>query len=218
MKNIYIFSGLGADSRVFQNMDFSDYNATFVEWLLPISKSESIQQYAKRITSQIKHTQPILVGLSFGGIMAVEVSKLIEVEKVILIASAKKASEIPWYYRIAGKCKLYNIMPFSLMKNANFVSFWFFGIQSKKEKLLLTNILKDTDAIFLKWAIIQITTWKNQTEPVNYFHIHGTSDRILPIRFINSCTKVDHGGHFMTLNKAQLLTEIVRNEIENCYD
>lgn len=213
MKNLYIFSGLGADKRVFQNMDFEGYNATFVDWILPI-QNESIAEYAKRLVSQINHKQPILIGLSFGGIMAVEVSKIIEVEKVILIASAKNATEIPWYYKIAGKCRLYNMMPISLMKSANFVSFWFFGIGSKHEKKLLTTILKDTDDNFLKWAIIQITTWKNQFNPQNSYHIHGTSDRILPIRFIKSCIKVEQGGHFMTLNKAKHLTEIVRNEIE----
>ncbi len=213
MKNLYIFSGLGADSRVFQNRDFEGYNVTFVTWILPIQK-ESIAEYAKRLVSQIKHKRPILIGLSFGGIMAVEVSKIIEVEKVILIASAKNASEIPWYYKIAGKFRLYNMVPVSLMKSANFLSFWFFGIETKHEKKLLTTILKDTDDKFLKWAIIQITTWKNQVNPKNSYHIHGTSDRILPIRFIKPCIKVEQGGHFMTLNKAKLLSEIVRNEIE----
>ena len=213
MKNLYIFSGLGADKRVFQDMNFEGYDVTFVTWILPI-QIESIAEYAKRLVSQIKHKQPILIGLSFGGIMAVEVSKIIEVEKVILIASAKNATEIPWYYKIAGKCRLYNMMPISLMKSTNFLSFWFFGIESKHEKKLLTAILKDTDEKFLKWAIIQITTWKNQVSPENSYHIHGTSDRILPIRFIKSCIKVEQGGHFMTLNKAKLLSESVQNEIE----
>lgn len=217
MKNLYIFSGLGADSRVFQNMDFEGYNTTFVEWILPI-KNESIAAYAERLVSQIKHKRPILIGLSFGGIMAVEISKIIEVEKVILIASAKNQSEIPWYYKIAGKCRLYNLMPISLMKSANFLSFWFFGIESKHEKKLLANILKDTDDNFLKWAIIQITTWKNNVNPENCYHIHGISDRILPIKFINSSIKVEQGGHFMTLNKAKLLTKLVRNEIEKTVD
>ena len=49
MKNVYIFSGLGADKRVFQNMDFSQYNTTFVDWISPI-QSENIESYAKKLT------------------------------------------------------------------------------------------------------------------------------------------------------------------------
>jgi pimeloyl-ACP methyl ester carboxylesterase len=214
MKNIYIFSGLGADKIVFQNMDFSNYNVTFVEWIVPI-QNESIEQYAKRLTRQIVHKQPILIGLSFGGIMAVEVSKVIAVKKIILIASAKKRSEIPWYYKIAGKFRLYKIMPVVFMKRANFFSFWVFGIESENEQKILTKILKETDANFLRWAIMQITTWRNQIEPRNCIHIHGASDCILPIRFVKSCVRVEQGGHFMTLNKADLLTQIVRSELAN---
>ena len=93
MKNVYIFSGLGADKRVFQKMDFSEYNATFVEWILP-NRTENIESYSKKLTEQIKHEKPILIGLSFGGIIATEIAKIIETEKIILIDSAKNKTEI----------------------------------------------------------------------------------------------------------------------------
>lgn len=212
MKNVYIFSGLGADKRVFQNMDFSYCNAIFIDWLSP-KKNEDISSYANRICIQIQQEKPILIGLSFGGIMAVEVAKLIETEKVILIASAKSQSEIPWYFRIAGKLKIHKLLPSNLMKSANIFSFWFFGIESESDKKVLHDVLKDTDAVFLKWAINAIVTWKNEITPTNGIHIHGTSDRILPIRFAKFDSKVENGGHFMTLNKAEELSEIVKSEI-----
>ena len=212
MKNVYIFSGLGADKRVFQKMDFSEYNTTFVEWILP-NRTEKIESYAKKLTEQIKHEKPILIGLSFGGIIATEIAKLIETEKIILIASAKNKSEIPNYFRIAGKLKLHKLLPAKLMKMPNFLSFWFFGTENRNEKKILAEILKDTDENFLKWAIDKIVTWKNEIEHKNLIHIHGTADRILPINFVNCQIKVKNGGHFMTLNKAKELDEIVKREI-----
>ena len=77
----------------------------------------------------------------------------------------------------------------------------------------MTEILNDTDEKFLKWAIDKIVTWKNQVEHKNLVHIHGTSDRILPINFVNCNIKIKNGGHFMTLNKAEELTQIVRKEL-----
>ncbi len=210
MKNVYIFSGLGADKRVFQKMDFSECNANFVEWIMP-NENEKIESYAQRLTGQIYHEKPILVGLSFGGIIATEIAKIIETEKVILIASAKNQTEIPNYYRIAGKLKLHKLLPAKLMKMPNFISFWFFGAENETDKKILSEILKDTNEKFLKWAIDKIVTWKNENG--NSIHIHGTSDRILPIKFVKWNIKVENGGHFMTLNKASELTKIVRKEI-----
>ncbi len=214
VKNVYIFSGLGADKRVFQKMDFSEFNANFVEWIMP-NENEKIESYAQRLTEKITHEKPVLVGLSFGGIIATEIAKIIETEKVILIASAKNQTEIPNYFRIAGKLKLHKLLPAKLMKMPNFISFWFFGAENETDKKILSEILKDTNEKFLKWAIDKIVTWKNKTENRNSIHIHGTADRILPIKFVKWKIKVENGGHFMTLNKAEELTKIVRNEILN---
>lgn len=212
MKNVYILSGLGADKRVFQKMDFSEYNTTFVEWISP-NKTDNIESYAKKLTEQIKHEKPILIGLSFGGIIATEIAKIIETEKIILIGSAKTKSEIPNYYRIAGKLKLHKLLPEKLMKIPNFFSFWFFGTENGNDKKILSEILKDTDENFLKWAIDKIVNWENEIEHKNLIHIHGTADRILPINFINCQIIIENGGHFMTLNKARELNEIVKREI-----
>ena len=212
MKNVYVFSGLGADKRVFQKMDFSAYNETFVAWVLP-NKNENIESYAKKLTEQIKHDKPILIGLSFGGIIATEIAKIIATEKVIVIASAKTKFEIPYYFRLAGKLKLHKVLPTKLMKMPNFFSFWLFGTVNQKEKKILAEILKDTDESFLKWAIDKIVNRNNEVVHKNVIHIHGTADRILPIRFVKCQIKVANGGHFMTLNKEKELDEILKREI-----
>lgn len=214
MKNLYVFSGLGADKRVFNYLDFSKYNTTFIDWITPFEK-ETIEAYAKRLTAQITSEKPILIGLSFGGIIAIEVGKIIESEKIILIASAKNKTEIPFYYRFAGFLKLHKLIPTKLMKKSNFFSFWLFGIKNKENKNLLTEILKDTDENFLKWAIDKIVNWKNTTIPKNIKHIHGTADRILPIQFAKSDLQIIDGGHFMTIDKFEELNSVLENLIKN---
>lgn len=208
MKPIYLFSGLGADKRVFEELDFSEYNPTFIQWIQPI-ENETIEHYAQRISEQIKTPYPILIGLSFGGIMAVEVGKLTKTEKIILIASAKTKWEIAWYYRLIGKTKIHQIIPASVLKRANFISNWFFGTESKKDKTLLANILHDTNPVFLKWAIDRILKWENTIIHFNLKHIHGKKDRILPLKFISADVIIENGGHLMTINKvAELDFEI----------
>lgn len=213
-KALYIFSGLGADERVFQRLDFSGFKVTFVKWIAP-HNSESIEQYATRIRDQITTSKPILIGLSFGGIIAVEVAKLVETEKVILIASAKTRKEIPFYFRFAGKIGFHKHLPIELLKRSNYFSNWFFRTTTEFEEKLLKQILIDTDPIFLSWAIDKIVNWTNQTYPQNTFHIHGTGDRILPCKFVNSNVTIKNGGHLMTLNKAAELNHILRQQLSD---
>lgn len=210
MKKIYIFSGLGADKRAFKHLDFSGFDATFIEWIAPAGQ-EPIEQYAKRITQQIHSEKPILIGLSFGGIMTVEVAKHINTEKIILLASAKTKDEIPFYYRWSGKLKLHRLIPAQLMKQANFFSFWLFGIETKQDKRLLEEILNDTAPKFLKWAINTIVNWKNTTQHENIKHLHGDADRILPIKYVKCNVEIKGGGHFMTINKPEEIIQILKD-------
>lgn len=211
-KELYIFSGLGADGRVFQQLDFSGFSTTFIKWIAPRHK-ETIEEYATRLLDQITTIKPILIGLSFGGLIAVEVAKQIETEKVILIASAKTKKEIPFYYRFAGQLRLHKLLPTGLLKKSNFITNWFFGTSSTFDKQFLKQILIDTDPAFLKWAVDKVARWTNQTQTENLFHIHGTSDKILPLIFVNCNLTVKNGGHLMTLNKSIELNNIIRQQL-----
>jgi hypothetical protein len=79
IKNLYLFSGLGADKRIFQRLDLSGYAVNYIEWILPL-EGETIEQYASRLLCQITAPNPTLIGLSFGGIMAIEVAKLMGIK------------------------------------------------------------------------------------------------------------------------------------------
>ncbi|MDN3707433.1 alpha/beta hydrolase [Myroides ceti] len=213
-KEIYIFSGLGADERVFKNLDFSGFHPVFIKWIIP-QKTEKIEEYAKRLLDQIKTTKPILIGLSFGGIIAVEVAKQIKTKNIILLASAKIKNEIPFYYRYFGMFGIHKFLPVKLLKTSNFITNWIFGTKSISEKQLLKEILIDTDEVFLEWAIDKIICWQNKTEPTNIFHIHGTADYILPLCFIRTDAVIKDGGHLMTLNKADEINKILQEKLGN---
>lgn len=213
MKHIYLFSGLGVDGRVFKYLDLTGYHTTCVQWT-PHDKRDSLQEYSKKLLSQITTPNPILIGVSFGGMVAIEVSKHIETEKIILLSSVKRRSELPLSFRMSAYTKLHHIMPAKFMKQPNAVLNWLFGIDKDWEKELLNNILHDTDVVFLKWAIDKIVHWNNEFIPQNLTHIHGTEDRIMPYKLANADIPVLNGGHFMVVSKAPevstILSEILK--------
>lgn len=207
MKEIYVLSGLGVDERVFKFVDFGKHQVTFVKWISPLA-DESIEGYAKRLVSQINSVRPVLIGLSFGGMMAIEISKFIETEKIILISSAKTTNEIPFYFRWVGFFGLHKIVPARLTSKSNWLAQWFFGAASEIDKRMLDDILRETDPIFLKWAIDKIVNWKNSQIPKNLIHIHGNTDKLLPLTICDFPIK--EGGHLMILNKAREISSLLQ--------
>jgi pimeloyl-ACP methyl ester carboxylesterase len=200
-KTIYIFSGLGADERVFYKINFENYNAIHIKWITPLHE-ESIENYALRLTQQITISNPILAGLSFGGMMAVEVAKHIATEKIILISSSKNKTEIPFYYKLAGKIKLHKIIRARFLVKANKITNKIFSVRSSEDKKIISSMIGASDVDFLNWAIDKIVHLKNEVVHKNLVHIHGTADRILPFRFVKADLIIKGGTHLMIMNRA----------------
>lgn len=209
---IYIISGLGVDQRVFSKINFGSLDIEYLDWITP-SPYEPLAIYAKRLSAKITVKQPILIGLSFGGMLAIEIAKTIAVKKIILLASAKGRHEFPLRYRLASWLKLNQLVPNGVLKWHNFLSDYFFGINSKEDSLLLKQILYDTDPVFMAWAIHQILQWKNRFIPDNLIHIHGDKDRVIPIKNIKPSFVIKGAGHFMTVTHAGEIEKLLQ---ENC--
>lgn len=209
MKTLYLFSGLGADRRVFDALDFTGAEVRHIEWTTPLP-NESMPDYAKRITAQIATPNPILIGLSFGGMMAVEVAKHIKTERILLISSAKGKSEIPGYYRWLGILGLHKLVPDEQVTKASWLLYWLFGTRNAEDRKLLAAILADTDPVFFKWAIHNIVTWKEMRALLPIVHIHGSADRILPCCFIKADHILPGGGHLMVVNRAKEINAIIK--------
>lgn len=212
--NVYFLSGLGADSRAFSKLRLSEkLKLHYIDWISPFPK-ERLSAYAKRLLPQINTQEPfMLVGLSFGGLVAIELNKFIHPEKTIIISSIAKRSQMPPQFRHAGSLGLIRLLPFGLLTSSNFITHFLFGTKTKKEKELLAQILKDTDPGFLKWAIQQITTWKNKSRIKNLFHIHGSADRIFPIMFMKPDYTVKGGGHWMIQRQSKEIGEVLNKEL-----
>lgn len=213
----YLLSGLGADGTVFQYLDFEGVEVEYMEWLPPLPK-ETLPAYAKRMTQKITTPHPILVGLSFGGMVAMEIAKQIPVKKVILISSAKERKELPWFYRFSAKLKLQKILPYTLIKRTNGFTYWLFGATSAHEKALLKEIFRKTPTTFLKWAINAILTWKNTEIYTHILHIHGDKDRILPYKNVKDTLCITGGGHSMIVNKAHEIAPLINKFLNNAND
>lgn len=210
LSKIYVLSGLGVDHRVFSDIDFGNVEVIHMPWLQP-QKKETITGYAARLAALITDELPTLIGLSFGGVIAQEIARIIPCSKVILLASAKNPSELPAIYRLIGKTRLHQLVPGFAFTYSGRIVAWLFGARKENEKKLLTVILKETDPVFRSWAINTLLTWTH-SEPVlkHTISIHGSLDHIIPIRNIAADFIVQGAGHFLTVSHAMEVSKLLQ--------
>lgn len=215
--NTYFISGLGADKRIFSKLKLNEnIKMIHIDWISP-NKKESLASYAERLSKVIDLSQPFaLVGVSFGGMIAVEMSKLLNPATTIIISSTMLSTHLPALYRFAGKLGLLKFIPAKFLKSSNkLTQNYYFGTRSNSEKTLLSKIIKDTDPYFLKWAIGSILSWKNENRPERIYHIHGTNDKILYSKTAQPDFVIENGTHFMVYQNAEEISGIIDGIIFN---
>jgi len=212
---IYFFSGIGADSTAFANLKLPGYRKVYITWI-PALPDESITDYACRIKSQIRDEHPYIVGLSFGGILAVEVSKQIPVEKMVLISSASTKYDLNPVQFFFLRMGFYRLVPGAMLQRTNFLTYTYFGAHSPKDKKELKNLLGGTDISFFRWALKSIARWDNKVPPERTIQIHGTADRIIAYRLLTHPDyTIKGGGHLMVYNKADTISKIITHYFQS---
>jgi len=212
--HIYFVPGLAANKKIFEYISLpSDlFELHFIEWLIPTAINEPIEKYAQRMCNEISHPNPILIGVSFGGVMVQEMSKLIPTEKVIIISSIKTKDELPTRLKLAQKTKAYKLFPTKLVENIESYEAYFFTDFLKKRSELYKMYLSVRNADYLQWSIHNILNWKQEKARKNIIHIHGDNDEIFPLKYIQNTIKVKNGTHIMILDKAKTISKILEEQ------
>lgn len=210
MPTIYCIPGLGIDERLFQRTEIPGYTLKYITWIMP-DKGDTMKSYAQKLLPQITEENPIIIGVSLGGMLATEIADLIPTKKVILISSSKCTKEVPRLYRIAGMLGLLYLVPITLVKHMYFMFYLLFGIKFQYDKELLKAVLRDTDNTFLFRASKMVATWKRKTYNPAIVHIHGTADKILYPFSIKANYWVKGGGHMMIMLNHTEVNAIIKD-------
>jgi len=192
---------LGADKVAFSFLTLDGCNLVCIDWLMP-EKKETIESYAARMAACIKEDNPILMGLSFGGMLCIEIAKLMPVRQVILVSSISNRQQMPRWMRIAGSLKLDKIVPLKPFKIIEPIQNRRMGVTTRAEINLVNEFRDKTSQVFIDWAVHVILNWKNEREPEKFFHIHGDDDKIFPIHKTKPTHILKNAGHFMIMNRA----------------
>jgi pimeloyl-ACP methyl ester carboxylesterase len=205
---VYMMPGLAASSLIFERIALPEavFEIVLLEWEIPLDK-ETLPEYAKRIAQKIQHQNPVLIGVSFGGILVQEMSRFIDARKVIIISSVKCNLEFPKRMKVAKTTKAYKLIPTNLLASVESLSKFSFGSKINQRLKLYDKFLRFRDKRYLDWAIEQVILWKRTVPDKSVFHIHGDEDDVFPIKNIRNCIIVKGGTHVMILTKYKWLNE-----------
>ena len=206
-----LIPGLGCDHRVFEGLRLRARRQQVLRYLPPLDADEPLAHYAQRLALQLDEPErTVLLGVSFGGMLAIEIARQLPVRRVVIVSSIKTAAELPPHLAALAHVPLHRWLPGPALKWLNAATAdTFFDTRSTAETELLGQIIADTDADFLHWAVHQVITWQNQWVPPRLLHVHGTDDRIFPSEHIAQAVWLEGAGHFMIVQRAAELTRLL---------
>jgi len=206
---VYFVPGMAANAKIFEYIKLpeSDFEIHYLEWEIPLEK-ESMESYALRMTKKVTHENPILLGVSFGGILVQEMSRFISTKKVVVISSVLHENEYPYRMKFAKRTKVYKLVPTHLFSDVEKMVKYAFGETIKGRAELYKKYLSVSDEKYLTWAIEQIVNWRQTQKLTNVVHIHGDKDKIFPVKNIKgNVIQVKNGTHIMIINKYKWFNE-----------
>ena len=211
--HVYFMPRMCANPLIFERIKLSsNFKPHYLNWISPL-KNESLQNYVIRLSKYIKHKDSILVGVSFGGVIVQELSKILKIKKVVIISSVKSNKELSNSMKFAKKTKSYKLLPVTWLNDFESLLAFVLGPKIKRKVNLYRKYLSFRDENYLKWAIREMVNW-NQTSPLKgVIHIHGTYDLVFPVLNIKNYIPVERGDHTMILKRADWLNNYFLNNL-----
>ena len=212
MSKIFFIPGLGANEMVFDNIGDLPLDKVNVKWL-DNEGDEHINSYAQKLINIYKISKnDTVAGLSFGGILAQEIARILELEKVILISSFRDNTDLRSVYRFGLKTGLYRLAPNFRIPVIDEIIAYNLNSENQDSKPILKKMLEQTNYELLKWSLQKIAELPKR--PDDNFTIHniiGNNDKILKTWHNDHTTIIEGGSHFMVYEKAEEVTHVISN-------
>ncbi len=212
MLKIYCISGLGADHSLFQKLSIGQYELVALPWV-DYDAADDMATYAAKMAGEIPEEHAVIIGLSFGGMLATEIAKTHPSWKIFLVSSAKTAGELGYnngsFSKLLKWISRSQLIPSVFLGRPNPVSMALLGAKTVEEKKMIREVMRHSDPNFYRWCINTILHWTNTTITPNIVHIHGTNDQVIRPAPVKPHYWIQIGSHIMIYNRAAEVSKII---------
>lgn len=212
MKPFIVFlPGLGEDQRLFFHQKKAFPHSLAPPWLLP-QQNELLPHYARRWAKRLKlKPNCFLVGVSFGGMVALEMAKWVRPRAVILVGSCLSPESIPPYFRMAGSLPYWPQLAKRLCRIFPIPSSYFLGAKKLSQRHLVLRMFLESPDGFVQWTMEAIRNWEGfKGKGIRVRHIHGERDHLIPAGRVQADQVVRGGGHLINLTHPHEVNRFIR--------
>lgn len=209
---VIVFSGIAADESLAMPQKLAFPNLVVPGWPCPMER-ESLSSYCERLADDLRPINALAIGgISFGGIIGLEVARFLKPQCIILIGSLRSPNELPWRIRaLRPFLPLLPWIPISWMQwLAAAVPLWSAPLAS------IVKQFRQADPLTLRWSILHILKWKGAPKlecPI--YQIHGDRDFVFPISLTRPDEVIRGGGHLISLTRSKQVNAFIRRCIES---
>lgn len=212
---IFLLPGLGLDERLYAMQRVEFPNLRVPAWLAPQFR-ENLADYARRMAAAIDPGRPCFVGgMSFGGMVALEMSRHLDCRGCFLISSIRSSAELPFWAKFLGPWAWVLPPRSDLIAAASAtVVQWTLGRFFPPSWKQFCTHLRKTRAPMMPWACRAAVGWKPGPVRCPVFQIHGDRDSVLPHRHTHPDLVISRGGHLLPLTHPFAVNDLLRRGIE----
>lgn len=222
---IVLFPGLGADARMFnaQKAALGD-DLECPDWLMP-DEGESFDGYAERWAQALLpkpgDDRPLFLGgVSFGGVLAMQMARHLNPRAVILIGSCRSRHAKPTRWQVAKKIS--DLIPDALFGRRMLASgaLWVSLLDQldAPHRSLLMTMAADSDLRRMRWSGKACAGWTFDPASVPglppVHQIHGRHDAIIPHHEGDPDTVIPDGRHIINFSHPHTVNRYIMDVIK----
>lgn len=199
---VFLITGFALDKRAFAPLNLPSDPYRLVD-LIPVQKGESLRDYAVRMSKEIGlKAGDIIGGVSLGGMLALEMSKVVKVRGVILIASCTHPRHIRRRFLALAPIAPYvpDFLIRQIFTTIPLVLKWQ-KMLSPAGQALLADIMGRFPPSLLKAFPMMMKEWPGRNPPDNFRHIHADGDWLIrPSGLKENMTIIKAKNHLITVS------------------
>ncbi len=212
---LILFPGLGADRRLFDAQERAGLRFEVPEMPIP-QDGQDFADYARTLGRSLGLDENCVVGgVSFGGMLAYQLAATCGAKALILLASCTDPSAIPRHYRWVELTA--RLIPDHFIHRRAALGA---RCLAKLERLgpdasdLVQDMARKASMPFLRRTGRMILRWKPGRRPeCPIYALHGTADRVIPIRRVTPTEVLEGAGHLLCLTHPDVVTIFIEQSL-----
>ena len=199
--------GMGADSSMYPAKYYDQLTeVNFIDWP-EYSGEKSIEEVAEKIIEIHRpENDKIIGGSSLGGMVAIQVAKMVNIKRVLLVSSTINSSNInPALRKISGLAELTPIELIQVLAGK-------LNLHLKKDVL---TMFENSDTDFIRSMCVAVFEWPGiEDYKCEVRHIHGKLDMVIfpPKKDVKI---IPWGGHLISMTHGDLVSRFIKNKLNS---